>query len=258
LVLVDAEQPAASDVQRRLNEIVQWMQTVGDPWMRNVKNTRPQSGSDLAEDDAHKPESSSLSHYGIVMALDHLGSVLDAVVREPPKRLKAHFTTLRTALECGARACWLLEPDSSEERRLRATRYRFENVDEQRKAINDMSGTHIAGETEEQRQQILAGIVREEAALTGRALSLGARSLAKPPSTFDLIKRRMDANTFEQTAYLQLWRTGSASVHGHYWADQMRDNPGQFDHEWFQPALQGAFMFINEAMKLHHQRSTNA
>lgn len=245
------------DAERRLNRIVHWMQTVGDPWMRDERNTRPEPGSDLARDDAHKPESSPLSHYGIVMALDHLGSVVDAVVREPPKRLKAHFTTLRTALECGARVCWLLEPDSSIERRLRATRYRFENVDEQRKAINDMSGTHIAPEIKEQRQQILAGLGQEETALAERALSLGARNLAKPPSTFDLIKGRLDSNTFEQTAYLQLWRTGSAFVHGHYWADQMRPNPAKFDHEWFQPALQGAFMFVNDAMKLRHQRSTN-
>lgn len=255
---MDIEQPGTSDAQRRLNEIVQWIQTVGDPWMRDERNARPLPGSDLATDDEEKPESSPLSHYGIVMALDHLGAVLDAVVREPPKRLKAHFSSLRTALECGARVCWLLEPDSSVERRLRATRYRFENVEQQRKAINDLSGTHIAGETEEQRQQVLAGLVAEEASLTERALLLGANNLAKPPSTFDLIKNRVDANTFERTAYLQLWRTGSASAHGHYWADQMRNNPGQFDHQWFQPALQGAFMFINDAMKLHHQRSTNA
>jgi hypothetical protein len=64
--------------------------------------------------------------------------------------------------------------------------------------------------------------------------------------------------SFSYLTYIQLWRTGSASVHGHYWADEMRDNPRQFDYQWFQPALQGAVMFINSAMKLRLQRSTKA
>ena len=62
------------------------------------------------------------------MALDHLGAVVDAVVAGPPKRLNAHFTVLRTALICGTRVCWLLEPASSNVRQLRAIRYRYENL----------------------------------------------------------------------------------------------------------------------------------
>jgi hypothetical protein len=245
-----------SNDQQRLDRIVEWMQTVGDPWMRDEANTRPEPGSDLAADDAEKPETSPLAHRGIVMALDHLGSVVDAVVREPPKRLKAYFTVLRTALECGARVCWLLESDSSDERRLRGVQYRFQNLEEQRKAITGLSGTHIFGETEEARQQILVGIEAERAALTERALSLGAAMLTEPPNTLWMIRDLVDVNTFEGTSFIQLWRTGSASVHGHYWADEMRDNPRQFDHMWFQPAIQGAMLFINDAMKLYHSRAT--
>lgn len=246
------------DDQQRLNRIVEWMHTVGDPWMRDGQNTRPQPGSDLAADDAEKPETSPLAHRGIVMALDHLGSVVDAVVREPPKRLKAHFTTLRTALECGARVCWLLGPDSSNERRLRALQYRLQNLEEQRKAITDLAGTHIVGETEEKREQILMWIQEQRTALTERALSLGAEKFATPPDTMSLLKDMVNTDTNEGTAFIQLWRTGSASAHGHYWADEMRENPGQFDHVWFQPAVQGAFLFINNALGLHQQRSRKA
>jgi hypothetical protein len=203
-----------SNDQQRLDRIVEWMQTVGDPWMRDVRNSRPEPGSDLAADDSEKPETSPLAHRGIVVALDHLGSVVDAVVREPPKRLKACFTVLRTALECGARVCWLLESDSADERRLRGVQYRFQNLEEQRKAITDLSGTHISGETEEARQQILVGIKDERAALTERALSLGAAKLSEPPNTLWMIRDLVDVSTFEGTSFIQLWRTGQRQCTG--------------------------------------------
>lgn len=249
---------AVSDDQQRLNRIVEWMYTVCDPWLRDEANTLPQPGSDLAADDAEHPASSPLSHRGIVMGLDHLGAVVDAVVAGPPKRLKAHFTVLRTALECGTRVCWLLEPDSSNERRLRAVQSRFENLEQQRKAITDMSGTHIDGETEDARQQILDGLKAERTALTERALALGADKLTEPPDTLSMLKKMVDVNSFEGTSYIQLWRQGSASVHGHFWADQFRDNPAEFDHEWFQPALQGAVLMTNNAMTLYDRRRTSA
>jgi hypothetical protein len=245
-----------SDDQERLNRIVDWMYTVADPWMLGERNTIPEPGSDFAADDAAELATLPLAHRGIVMALDHLGSVVDAVVREPPKRLKAHFTVLRTALECGVRACWLLESDLSNDRRLRSVQYRYQNLREQRKAIRDVSGTHIVGETEEARQEALALLNIEEEALTTLALSLGASKLIEPPDTLRMIRGLVDVNTMEGTSYIQLWRTGSASVHGHYWADEMRDNPGQFDYVWFQPAVQGAMLFINNAMTLYHQRAT--
>ncbi|WP_131812879.1 hypothetical protein [Mycolicibacterium peregrinum] len=244
------------DDQQRLNRIVEWMQSVGDPWLRDDRNIEPQPGSDLAADDAENPATSPLAHYGIVMALDHLGSVIDAVVRDRPTRLKAHFTVLRTALECGTRVCWLLEPDSSNERRLRGIQYRFENVEQQRKAINDLKGTHVDGESEEARQQILDGLKDERKVLTERASALGADKLAEPPDMLRMVKGMVDLNSNMGTGLIHLWRTGSASVHGHFWADQFRDNPATFDHKGFQPALHGAVLMINDAMTLHHKRST--
>jgi hypothetical protein len=110
------------------------MRTVGDPWMRDDRHTRPGGGSDLAADDAEKPETSLRAHFGIIMALDHLGSVVDAMVNDDRMRHYAQFTTLRTTLECGARVRWLLESESSNERRLRGVQSRYENLEEQRKA----------------------------------------------------------------------------------------------------------------------------
>ena len=68
----------------------------------------------------------------------------------------------------------------------------------------------------------------------------------------------VDLNTHEGTAFIQLWREGFASVHGHYWADDMRGNRGAFDVVLFHTAVQGAMLFINEAMTLHHQRRTTS
>ncbi len=82
------------DYQQRLGRIVDWMRTVGDPWMRDDRNMCPQPGSDLAADDADKPATSPLAHYGIVMALAHLGAVVDVMVGESPRRRHwAHLTT---------------------------------------------------------------------------------------------------------------------------------------------------------------------
>jgi hypothetical protein len=59
------------------------------------------------------------------MALDHLGFVVDAVFTGPPQ--------------------------------LRAIRYRFENLEEQRKSITEMWGTQMVGEDDEVRAQLWRG-----------------------------------------------------------------------------------------------------
>lgn len=190
------------------------------------------------------------------MALDHLGAVVDAVVAGPPKRLNAHFTVLRTALICGCRVCWLLEPHSSNGRQLRAIQYRYENLLEQRKAMTDFADTHLSDDQDEALADSLAVIDIERKALGQRALELGAPRLTKPPPTTDMLKEMVDLTTPEGTGMVHLWRTGSASAHGHYWADDMRDNPAAFEYKWFQPAIQGTFLMINKAMTLRYQRAT--
>lgn len=230
------------------------MRDHGDPWLRDGRNAQPESGSDLARDDREGPVSSVLSHRVLVMALDHLGFVADAVLSGPPKRLNAPFSALRTALECGARARWLLEVDYSKERRLRGIRYRYQNLEEKRKAIAAMSGTHMIDEQDDARAQILAGVAAEKASLTEWASTWGVDKLAEPPGTVDMLKSMVDVNTDLGTGFIQLWRQGSASVHGHYWVDDMRGNTGAFDIEWFSVSIQGAMLFINDAMKLHQRR----
>lgn len=234
------------------------MRDHGDPWLRDVRNVQPERGSDLARDDTEGPVSSLLSHRVLVMGLDHLGFVADAVWNGPPKRLNAPFSALRTTLECGARARWLLEADSSQERRLRGIRYRYQNLEEKRKAITAMSGTHMIGEQDDARAQMLEQVAVEKASLTKWASAWGAGGLTEPPSTIDMLKSLADVNTYFGTGFIQLWRQGSASVHGHYWVDDMRGNTGAFDIDWFHVAIQGAMLFINDALKLHHRRRTNA
>ncbi|CAA0096162.1 Uncharacterised protein [Mycolicibacterium vanbaalenii] len=232
------------------------MRDHGDPWLRDRRKGQPKPGSDLARDDTEGPPVSPISHRVLVMALDHLGFVVDAVWSGPPKRLNAPFSALRTALECGARARWLLEPDDARERRLRAVRYRYQNLEEMRKAITTMSGTHMVNEQDEARSQILAGVKAEKARLEKWASTFGADGLTEPPSTLDMLLSMVDVNTHAGTGFIQLWRQGSASVHGHYWVDDMRGNTGAFDVDWFHVSIQGAMLFINEAMNLHHIRHT--
>ncbi|MFL0288806.1 hypothetical protein ACJH6H_26545 [Mycobacterium sp. SMC-21] len=246
----------SDEQQATLDGIVRWMYEVADPWMRDGLYSRPQPGSDLANDDAVPPENSMIAHRAILMGLDHLGGVVDAAAAGPPRRLNAYFTALRTALLCGTRALWLLQPDEPDQRRLRAIRYRFENLEEQRKAIQDLEGTHLVGETEESRQQALATIRTHKAALTEYASALGVENLAAPPDTVSMLRSLVDTNTLAGASFIQLWRTGSASAHGHYWSDEMRDNPGAFDHVSFQPAIQSAVLMLSDAMTLYTQRST--
>lgn len=246
------------DQQQRLAQILDWMLNHGDVWLRTGSYAQLEQGSDLARDDAEGPVSSVLSHRVLVMALDHLGFVVDAVQSGPPKRLNAPFSALRTALECGARARWLLEADCSNERRLRALRYRYQNLEEKRKAINAMSGTHMIDEEDDARAQILEQIAAEKTSLTEWASAFGANRLTEPPKTLDMLTTMVDVNTHFGTGVIQLWRQGSASVHGHYWVDDMRGNTGAFDSDWFHVSIQGAMLFINEALNMHDRRRRNA
>jgi len=242
--------------QQRLDRIVEWMYTVADPWMRDRSSVQPQAGSDLAEDDTYGLAVSPPPHRGIVMALDHLGAVVDTMVTGPLKRLNPHFTVLRTALVAGTRVCWLLDSDMSDERRLRAIQYRFENLEEQRVALTDFSDIPVADDQGETLAESLEIIAMERRELESRALELGVNKLSRPLSTTKMLKSLVDLTTPDGTGMMHLWRTGSASAHGHYWADDLRDNPATFNHEWFPPVIQGTCLMISRAMKLHHKRAT--
>ncbi|MEN3225353.1 MULTISPECIES: hypothetical protein [Mycolicibacterium] len=46
-------------------------------------------------------------------------------------------------------------------------------------------------------------------------------------------------------------------MHGHYCVDDMRGDTRAFDIGWFHVAIQGAVLFINDALTLHHRRRTH-
>jgi hypothetical protein len=232
------------------------MQKVGDPWMR--ADHSPHVGSDLAADDTDSPATSPIALHGIVMALDHLGAVVDAMLSGNPMRHYAHFTTLRTALLSSARVRWLLEPVESTERRLRGVRIRYQNLDEQRKALRGQQSTEISGALEQQRVQLIGSMDGEETKLETRAVALGATQLTFPLDTVSMLKGMVDVNTWEGLATTQMWRTGSASAHGYFWTDQQRDDANHFDEMSFNGALYGATLFISEAMKIYDKRATTA
>ncbi|MCV7289406.1 hypothetical protein H7J87_29170 [Mycolicibacterium wolinskyi] len=97
--------------------VVSWYQEVGDPWtIKGRVDRSPRPRSDLAADADAGSEAGPVAHYCVITALDHLGSVVDAMVRDEPMRHYAPFTSLRTALLASARARWMLAPDESRER----------------------------------------------------------------------------------------------------------------------------------------------
>jgi len=123
-----------------------------------------------------------------------------------------------------------------------------------------LAGSSVVGSwhgigKERARKQAVAAVRSEIEVLNDRAKVLGSNSLAKL-DTVSLLRGMVDVNTSYGSGIIQLWRVGSASAHGYYWADQMRDNPGQSDHQGFHTALYGATMFLNDAMMLHHRRAT--
>lgn len=237
--------------------IAKWMKDVGDPWIAEGQDHSPDAGSDLALDDTIAPKTTPVAHHGIVTALDHLGSVVDAMTTGSPMRHYAHFTVLRTALLASARTRWLLAPDDSPSRQLRCVQIRFQNLDEQRKAVKGLGGAHIEAPLEQARQVHIAAMNAEEKTLQARALALGAGSLNVPLDTVSMLRGMVEADTYEGTAITQMWRTGSAAAHGYYWTDEHRHDPGHFDEQSFNLALYGAMFFINEAMKLYTWRAAS-
>ena len=235
---------------------MQWVRDVGDPWtIKGKVDRRPRPGSDLAADDVIESETSKVAHHGIVMALDHLGSVVDAMVSDEPMRHYAPLTALRTVLMSSVRVRWLLEPNSSIERRLRGLQIGYVNLDEQRKAFNTLSSKPANAQLEQQRQQIVSEFGSQMTALEARATALGAAKLNPPPDTVSMLQKMVAVNTTDGLAVLQLWRMGSAAAHGYFWLDTQRPNPHLFDEDGFDMALYGATRFVTEAMHLYERRA---
>ncbi|BCI78381.1 hypothetical protein MTY66_00060 [Mycolicibacterium sp. TY66] len=230
------------------------MKQVGEPWLKNGR--KPDDGSPLAGDDKTRPGVSDVAAFGIATALDHLGAVVDAMESGKPIRHYAHFTTLRTVLLASTRVKWMLLPAKRSERQLRCVQIRFQNDDEQRKAIEELNGSQLDPAMVAARQKALATLAAEKSFLESRALALGAKSLAKPLDTVNIIKDLVDVNTWEGAGTGQLWRSGSAAAHGYHWTEMSAPNPGQFDEPQFNTALYAAFLMLKDAMALYESRAT--
>jgi hypothetical protein len=249
----DCQNVGLNDEERR-GWVVKWMQGAGEVWLRDYHLPAP--GSDLAADDASKPTASDVAAYGIASAIDHLGSVVDAMISGKPIRHYAHFTTLRTALLASARVQWTLAPDDSVERQLRSIQIRYRNVDEQRKAVNGLGGTHLEAATEQARQKTIVALDAEVASLEGHALALGATKLTAPKDTVSMLRDLVNVNSWDGSAIMNQWRTGSAAAHGYHWVDTYRMNPGVFDEMSFNGALYGAFLSVTATTTLYEKRAS--
>lgn len=233
--------------------MVRWMREAGEPWL--ATDQRPAHGSDLAADDAARPTVSSIASYGVATAIDHLGSVVDAI--DPPGRPIRHwapFTTLRTALLSAARVVWMLTPDCSADRKLRAAQIRYVNAEEQRKAINGFAAGPIDSALRQSHRRALASMDAELQALKAQIKVLDSTVL-RPPDTVGMLRGLVDMSTWEGIGTANLWRTGSAAAHGYHWTDTVRPSAGEFDEEWFNTAFYGAALMLWRAVTLYNQRA---
>jgi hypothetical protein len=176
------------------------------------------------------------------------------MLSQKPIRHYAHFTTLRTVLLASARVQWTLGPDESVQRQLRSIQIRYQNVDEQRKSVNGLAGTHLEPATEQARQRAIAALDSEVVSLEAHALALGAAKLTMPKDTVSMLRELVDANSWDGSAVLNQWRTGSAAAHGYHWIDTYRTNPGVFDEVSFNVALYSAFLSVTAATTLYEKR----
>lgn len=242
-----------NDEERR-GWVAKWMQGAGEKWLSEFH--LPAASSDLSSDDVSSPKVSEVASYGIAAAIDHLGSVVDALVSGNPVRHYAHFTTLRTSLLASSRVQWMLAPDATTERRLRNLQIHFQNLDEQRKAVNGFVGTHLDPATEQSRQQAVAALDAQIASLKTKALTLGAAKLTAPQDTVSMLRELVNSNSWDGMAIMHLWRSGSAAAHGYHWIDVQRSKPaGTFDERSFNMALYGTFLSVTAATALYDKRA---
>lgn len=88
-----------------------------------------------------------------------------------------------------------------------------------RKYIGEFTGSQIDSVLKQSQQAILAAWPKVKSSLEAKAMALGAKSLAAPPDTASMLRGQIDLNTWEGSAIVGLWRTGSAAAHGFHWPD---------------------------------------
>jgi hypothetical protein len=234
--------------------MIAWTQTTGQHWV--TTDHIPQAQSDLALDDASaRPKVSQIAAHGVATAIDHFGSVVDVMLSGKPIRHFAPFTTLRTALLASARVRWMLEPDKSEDRRLRCLQVCYQNLVEQRKAFNGFAGSHLDPAEEYSRADAITHLDAEIASLKSQGGALRVQTLTEPKDTVSILRDFADANTGWGSAIEGLWRMGSAAAHGYHWTQTGRSNPGEFDEQFFDLSCAGAFVFVTKAQERYDKRA---
>jgi len=246
------------DVQRR-DSVIKWVQDVATPWL--ATEHLPAPGSELADDDKVEPRVSELARFGLVVAIDHLGLVVDALVdgieNGRPFRVLAPFTVLRASLLTAVRTKWLLMPDSRKQRQFRALRLEYQNQKELRAALGDLTGKHLSEELNEDRDKARRFVDERIETLESRALEFGPDyKLTTLPDTVSMIPMVVDKDSFLGMGIRLLWRTGSATVHGYHWASILAGGqPGEFSERDFNQLLLGSTLLTKEALKLYERRA---
>ncbi len=135
LPLTRAEIALLQDAAERLHRYVDDVQQI----MTRARGN-PAPGSDAAQLLAQQPTPPEIEHADLRFssALEHLGTLANALVPGNAPLLFAPFTLMRTALEGAGYAAWAWEPGlSPSQRAVRGRRLRWKNLDEVVKATAD-------------------------------------------------------------------------------------------------------------------------
>jgi hypothetical protein len=70
-----------------------------------------------------------------------------------------------------------------------------------------------------------------------------------------MLRDQVDLSTWDGSAIVGLWRTGSAAAHGYPWPDFFKTAPGEFDEATLNLSLYGALILLEHAVELYEKRA---
>jgi hypothetical protein len=214
---------------RYLEETLRILRTAGE-WTARTEaeadRLRPTPGSELSVDDdqADPYHVSHAAWRSLSTAGDHL-SCLDVLMRDAKTiHMYAPFTLLRSALENGSAAIWMLEPPQREERLARRFRFAIEDIKngERARKLTGQTGPR----TEEER-------IEQIRAIAARA-GLHSAALSKRAAYSEIIQAVDESRNARHTVEMS-WKVCSGFAHGDMWSTLMaspaEDGVGTFKIE---------------------------
>lgn len=214
-------EPSAEDDHAAWEKRLGRMRPAVERWLQRTKEgSVPAPGSSLQRDDVPGLSVSNLAWYKIVAAVEHLGFFFDAAVATQTTYPTAQLTILRTALLAGSHATWLLAPPQRLERRTRAARLSYQELQKQIAMIESPWGLTEAQEIARQKERVRTISRREELVRLAEAFGASGKGVREYVTDTGIVKwaaQQVHAERDQEVAsgVLLLWRMGSGAAHAY-------------------------------------------